>query len=97
MPADLIEKEGRDNVPSLEELRVIAHFPELHDEVHEAGGVFLRHNTLLQQILKGDLVLHTPVHPPLPRGQFTANVDFDLKNKQTNKQIRTETRAKNNG
>jgi len=78
VPGDIIEEKRGDDVPSLKELRMIAHLSELHDQIHQVGVVFLCHYALLEEFLNRDFVLDTPVHSPLPGSELTAYINFNL-------------------
>ena len=67
------------NIGSLEQIRVVADLPELHDQVHQVCSIFiLAVSRLLDEIENRDAIAELGIHGALAIGQVAVNIQLDL-------------------
>lgn len=74
---DVLEDEGTPAGPSFEEFRVVADFPELHDQIHQIlhFGLALEH---FKELLYRQFALNLVVQFFLPLGHLAIHLNFVL-------------------
>lgn len=68
------------DIGSLEQLRMVADFAELHDQIHELLNAVIvgQRSCPAHEIGDRDILAQSAVHLPLARGEIAVDVDLDL-------------------